>query len=231
MRMTCVLFFALAAASQAQDGSDINQAVPIYFGQTVNDTIDATTKQIQVYSITLARGQSFSATAKTNNGVRAVWCLGLLASTFKTISGFSCGDGRYLATNGASGTTAAALTWNYQVAAAGVYYVVLHAVGTGINYSLQVTADGTPIGVPNPTSAGCVNGQIDSMTYSLQLIAAGLPDEVSIGGTRLCATCTVKPPAYPQLVNKMEAAMSLNVGVSACYDAAGNIFQLKLLHP
>jgi hypothetical protein len=25
--------------------------------------------------------------------------------------------------------------------------------------------------------------------------------------------------------------MGQNIGVSACYDAAGNIFQLKMLHP
>jgi hypothetical protein len=29
----------------------------------------------------------------------------------------------------------------------------------------------------------------------------------------------------------MEKAMGLGVGVSACYDATGNIFQLTLNHP
>lgn len=151
--------------------------------------------------------------------------------TVKTVRGLSCNDSPSVASNGSFAFNNASLTFTYQVASAGVYYIVLSAASTGITYQLQITADGTLIGVVNPTSAGCLNGQIDSITYSLQLIAAGLPDEASIGGTRLCASCTVKPPAYPQLVIKMETAMSLNVGVSACYDAAGNIFQLKLLHP
>ena len=90
---------------------------------------------------------------------------------------------------------------------------------------------GTPINVPNPATAGCVTGQVDAITYSLQLIAAGLPDEVSIGGAKLCSSCSVKAPAYKELVDKMESAMGMNVGVSACYDNSGNIFQLKLVHP
>lgn len=81
MRTTCLFLFALAAASsiEAQDGSDINQAVPIYFGQTVNDTLDSATRPFQVYSITLAKGQSFSVLAKTSNGAVARWCVQLSA--------------------------------------------------------------------------------------------------------------------------------------------------------
>ena len=69
---------------------------------------------------------------------------------------------------------------------------------SGITYSLVVTAQGTPITVPNPQTAGCLSGQVDYITYSLQLIAAGLPDEVSIGGQKACPSCTVKQPLYPR---------------------------------
>ena len=71
MRMTWLFIFALTMAvsveAQVPDGSDINQAIPIYFGQTINDIVDSQTKPIQVYSITLAKGQSFSALAKLDN--------------------------------------------------------------------------------------------------------------------------------------------------------------------
>ena len=46
--------------AQTPDGTDINQAIPIYFGQTVNDIMDLKTRPVVVYSISLAKGQSFS---------------------------------------------------------------------------------------------------------------------------------------------------------------------------
>ncbi|MGH9664845.1 MAG: hypothetical protein ACRD9L_10520, partial [Bryobacteraceae bacterium] len=128
-------------------------------------------------------------------------------------------------------TNAEGISFDYQVAAAGTYFVAVTAFAPGIAYQLQVTAQGPPIGVPNPAQKGCVTGQVDYILYSLQLIAAKLPDEVSIGGTKLCASCDIKPPAYPELVEKMEKAMAMNFNVSACYDTSGNIFQLKLIHP
>jgi hypothetical protein len=221
----CVLLAVPGVAfAQSPNGSDINQAIPIYFGQTINDTVDKSTRPNLVYSITLAKGQQLTATAITNT--QKTWVLCLASPTSVTVDRAQC-----VANAGNSQGTAISLSFTYQAAASGTYYLIVEAGGSGIAFQLQVTAQGTPIITPNPTLAGCVTGQVDYITYSLQLVAAGLPDEVSIGGTKLCPACTVKPPAYPLLVSKMETAMSLNVGVSACYDAAGNIFQLKLTHP
>ena len=116
------------------------------------------------------------------------------------------------------------------VPAAGTYYIGIRAENrdTGITYELQATAEGTPLLTALPTQAGCVFGQVDSITYSLRLIAMNLPDEVNIGGTRLCSACTVKPPLYSQMVDKMETALKSGVNIEACHDAQGQIFLVKL---
>ena len=208
---------SLGRNAHAQDGTDISTAIPIYFNQIVTDTIDNKTRPAQVYSVTLAKGQQITITYAGNGGSYLI----LLSPASRSV-GTGTRLGQDYGNNGLI---------NYQVSTGGTYFVWVSANASGITYKLQVTAQGTPINVPNPATAGCVTGQIDSITYSLQLIAAGLPDEVSIAGTKLCASCTVKPPAYMQIVDKMESAMGMNVGVSACYDTSGNIFQLKLLHP
>jgi len=215
---------AVPAACFGQTGTDINQAIPIYFGQTINDTIDNSTRPRQVYSITLAKGQQITITGTASG---SYWGIFLYAPSASTV----INNNSYVVTASGYSNPGPGLSFNYQVAAAGTYYILVQANQTGLSYQLQVTAQGTPIVTPNPAQAGCLTGQINSITYSLQLIAAGLPDTVSIGGTQLCPFCTVKPPAYPALVEKMEKAMGLGVGVSACYDATGNIFQLTLNHP
>ncbi len=123
-----------------------------------------------------------------------------------------------------------AVTFDYQVAAGGDYFVIAcPAFGArGVQYSLQVNAIGTPIAVPNPPTAGCLVDRVDSITYSLQLIGAGLPDEVTIGGQKACSSCTVKAPLYPEISNRLENALRSRINVEACYDASGNIFQIKL---
>lgn len=109
-------------------------------------------------------------------------------------------------------------------------YVLLTFRAKGVVYNFEVNAHGTPLGVLNPPQAGCLSGQVDSLTYSLQLIAANLPDTISIGGVQACANCTVKPPLYSQIVDKLETALRSNLPVQACYDAGGNIFQISLQH-
>jgi hypothetical protein len=217
---------AIPAASFAQTGADINQAIPIYFGQIINDTIDGNTRCCQVYSIALSKGQQVAVTVTASSG-NGYWGVCLEAPNVQTIQQSNCVAGS------ANWDYGGPFTLSYQVATAGTYYVavVVGATGHTDTYTLQVTAQGTPITTANPPQAGCLTGQVANITYSLQLIAAGLPDTVTIGSTQACASCTVKPPAYPALVSKMETAMGLGVGVSACYDSSGNIFQLTLNHP
>lgn len=215
-----------AGLAQVPDGNDISTAIPIYFGQTINDVIDGKTRPIQWYTVSLSKGQQVSFRAKTANGSTS-WNICLRTPNAKVTDGCAAFSGAQSGYSG-GGTNPSI---DYQVATSGVYIFDVFTWDPGVSYQFQMTATGTPIATPNPTSAGCLTGQVDYITYSLQLIAASLPDEASIGGTKLCPSCSVKPPAYPQLVNKLETAMGLNVGVQACYDATGNIFQLKMNHP
>lgn len=225
--MLATILLAIPSHLQAQlpNGSDINQAIPVYFGQIINDIGDANTIPTKVYSITLAKGQQVSATLTApGKNIR----ISLYPPTILTIVGcnYNCSSGS-VADNVAGNAAAIAST----IATAGTYYLKASFGAVGTNYSLQVKAVGAPIVTPLPPQAGCVTGQVDYLTYSLQLISAGLPDSASIGGTQLCASCTIKPPSYPEIVGKMETSMGLGASVSACYDSTGNIFQIKLIHP
>jgi len=213
-----------AAFGQGPDGSDINKAIPIAFGQTASDIGDAKQVPSKVYKIVLARGQQIRVvSASTASSV--FWRLQILDPSTGSLGAIQRSN--VLESNGFSGANGLSLT--YQVPVAGTYYIYLAFQSSGTDYTLQVTPLGTPIAVPNPTSAGCLTGKVDSITYSLQFIAVGLPDEVVIGGSRACASCTAKPPLYPEISDRLEAALRSNSAVEACYDSAGNIFQLKLI--
>ena len=218
------LMVALSVGVSGQDGKDISSAIPIYFDQVVTDIGDAQASPVMVYKITAARGQKFTAAATTPNGGGG-WQIRLAGPSARNVNALTKAD--IVADPGYN--SSGGIRADYLVPVAGVYYVILNFEGRGINYSLQVTAEGTPIAVPNPASAGCLTGRVDSMLYSLQRIAAGLPDEVTIGGQRACATCTVKSPLYPEISNRLEAALRSGINVEACYDSAGSIFQLKML--
>jgi hypothetical protein len=220
-------------AAQGPDGSDINKAIPIYFGQLVSDIGDSGTKAVAVYSITLAKGQTVTLLSSKLTGAagNSNWSLFLLRPSTVSIKNYSNAD--ILDCRGincsAGSNNAQAQSFTYLVSTAGTYYIMLQFGSSSIPYSLVVAAQGTPIAVPNPPTAGCLTGRVDYITYSLQLIAVGLPDEVSIGGQKACASCTVKAPLYPEIVNRLENALKAKVNAEACYDSAGNIFQIKLV--
>lgn len=82
-----------------------------------------------------------------------------------------------------------------------------------------------------PPISGCVSGQVDSITYSVSALPFNIPDEVSIGGTRLCSTCAVKSPLYGEFAAQLERSMRQRKNVQACYDAGGNVAQVKVIRP
>ena len=222
------IFLPTGALAQAPDGSDINKAIPIYFGQIVEDIGDSGTVAHRVYAITLARGQQISATMTLPNSAAKAIEISLLEPTRRSVAGVGySGDKGGLATD--YGTSRTAVGFTYTVAAPGTYFILVTFGSTSVSYSLQIKAQGTPIAVPNPVTARCLRGAVDYITYSLQLIAVGLADELSIGGTKVCANCQVKAPLYPEIVNRIENALRSKVNAEACYDATGNIFQIKLV--
>jgi len=220
----------IGAFAQGPDGSDINKAIPIYFNQIVTDIGDSGTAPHRVYSITLAKGQQISATMTIPNGGAAkAMEIVLLEPTRLSVAGAGYSGDKGGLTNDYGTRTSVGFT--YQVATTATYYVMVDFGSTGVNYSLQVKAQGTPIAVPNPPNVGCLTGRVDYITYSLQFIAAQLADEVSIGGQKACASCTVKAPLYPEIVTRLESALRSKVNVEACYDSTGSIFQIKLVQP
>lgn len=157
--------------AQGPDGTDINKAIPIYFGQTITDIGDGSTRSYVVYSITLAKGQSVtflaSKLAPVNSG--SEWGLFLFRPSTATVKAYQSGD--ILACLGigcsAGSNTAAVQTFVYQTSVAGTYYIMPQFRSTGINYSLVVTAQGTPIAVPNPPArAASAAGSTTSLTPS-----------------------------------------------------------------
>lgn len=89
-----------------------------------------------------------------------------------------------------------------------------------------------PLEAPtSPPISGCISGQVDYVSYSVQLLNFERPDEVSIAGTKLCAGCDIKPPIYPEFVRRMERSMSQKKNVEACYDSKGMIFKVKIVRP
>jgi len=116
----------VASALQAQDGPngvDIDSAIPVWFGQKVNDTIDSALKPVQVYSIPLARGQKFTVTTRITS---AAACIGLnLHSPAKrTVAGTAFDADEIREGSTCRGN---AVTWNYDVPAAGTYYIGIRA--------------------------------------------------------------------------------------------------------
>jgi hypothetical protein len=218
------LLAAVPAFAQMPDGSDINQAIPIYFGQVAAGIGDSVTQPHVVYAISLAKGQQMTFAA--NRTTAGSWQLYVLRPSVATVASAKAAD--VIANSGTSPSEGKSL--DYLVPAAGTYYVVLAFSNTGIGYELTLKSQGPIITLPNPISVGCFLGQVDYITYSAQLVAMELPDEISIGGAVACLTCTVKPPAYFQLTNRIESAMKAQLPVQACYDSNNIIFQVKLMH-
>lgn len=79
-----------------------------------------------------------------------------------------------------------------------------------------------------PEGSTCLSGQVDSIVFSRAPTPQGLADEVTIAGTKLCATCPVKPPLYVGIVKKLELARVSDLNVDACYDGFGTFNYIRL---
>jgi hypothetical protein len=223
--------FGGPANAQLPSGTNENTAIPIYFQEMFNDMIDVKTAPLRVYSITLSKGQQISATMSLAPIAPAVNLEIQLWSPGQTgLANCAYGGCNGALAGGVVGGTRSASIMNYIASVSGVFYITVATNAGSVNYTIEVTTP-TPLPPPPGCTGGKLTGQVDYITYSLTLIAAGLPDSASVGGTQLCATCTVKAPAHPQIAEKMATAMGLSVPVSLCYDGSGNILQITLTHP
>jgi uncharacterized protein (TIGR03437 family) len=97
--------------------------------------------------------------------------------------------------------------------------------------SVPIQAYISPSAPTSPQTVGCLSGQVDYVVYSVSRLSYGQADMASIGGTQLCASCTVKAPLYAEFAARLERAAERKEAVQACYDKAGVIYRLQLSHP
>ena len=81
-------------------------------------------------------------------------------------------------------------------------------------------------GGPLPEGVTCISGPVDYVVQSKQNF--GRADEVSIGGTRLCAPCPLKPPVYVNFAEKLESAREDGLEVDVCHDDIGTINYVRM---
>lgn len=216
---------ATAIKAESYEGSDINSAIPIVFGQTITDVLDIKGRPDLVYALDLARGQQITALAKTVPAAKKGFYLLLLAPDTPTVarwrSGFNVAQDNF-------NTYVTERTFNYTVPTAGRYYLWITTEDNGVGFELQVKAVGAAIDVPLPQTTGCVEGSVDAITYTTRESSSGLAEEILIAGTKICRACDVKPPLYPALVQKLERAQNAGLNASACYDATGQILRVSV---
>ena len=102
---------------------------------------------------------------------------------------------------------------------------------TNTTVAVEEAATALPTPVKAPPLIGCVTGQVDSVSYVSSRLSYGQAEQLSIGGTVLCATCTVKPPLFPEFAVRLESALRRKKNVKACYDETGQIYQLMISQP
>lgn len=83
-------------------------------------------------------------------------------------------------------------------------------------------------GQTGPILKGCITGQVDSISYPIAGLPFGQPNDLSIGGTDLCPTCTIRTPLYSEFVKPMEIALKRGKTIKACYDQNGIIYQVTI---
>jgi hypothetical protein len=81
---------------------------------------------------------------------------------------------------------------------------------------------------PLPEGATCVSGPVDYVVFSQEARPSRLADEVSIGGTKLCKDCDLKPPLFGNFAQKLEEARLDGLAVDVCYDSGGTMNYLRL---
>jgi uncharacterized protein (TIGR03437 family) len=106
--------------------------------------------------------------------------------------------------------------------------VTVNGVAAATAY-VPIEGPNPPIGgQTQPQLKGCLSGKVDYITYSTGRLPFGEPDDVSVGGTDLCATCSVKTPLFPEFAKRMELALERGKTIQACYDGNGIIYQVSL---
>ncbi len=216
--LSLAAFAAAFAAAQDYEGSDIRTALPIEFGQVALDNVDPTLRPRIVYKVSLARGQRFSVTVK-ERGAAQFW-IGIYNPALTTIANAPpalAGNGYY--------TDAA--TIEYAVPAAGTYFIGIWARNGASEIETVVNAVGARLDVPLPATAACLEGNVDEIQFDMRQVSMNLAEEVTVGGVKICAACTVKPTLFPAFVEFLRQAHFAGTRVQVCHAADGQIVRVK----
>lgn len=214
----CVAASAMTlAVGQNYEGSDIRTAIPIEFGQVVPDTVDPTLRPRIVYAVSLARGQRFSILVKERGA--AIIRIRIFSPTLTTVV-----NSPILAERGYFNDTG---VLEYSVPAAGTYFVSVEPSNGASEIETVVTAVGARLDVPLPAVASCLEGNVDEIQFNLQQVSLNLAEEVTIGGVKICAACTVKPTLFPAFVDFLRQAHFAGTRVQVCHAADGQIVRVK----
>lgn len=87
----------------------------------------------------------------------------------------------------------------------------------------------TPVaGQTGPQLVNCISGQVDSVTYPVSGLPFGRANDVNIGGTDACPSCSVNATLYPEFVKRFDTALKHGQTVKACYDSDGIVYQITV---
>jgi hypothetical protein len=217
-----LLGLAVAAGSlfaqSDYEGSDIRTAFPLEFGQVAHENLDPTLRRRIVYSISLARGQRFKVTVK-ETGNAALW-VGIYSPSMTSIAN----DPAALARDGWTNDVA---TVEYAVPTAGTYFIGIWSSNGASEIETVATAVGARLDVPLPAVASCLEGNVDEIQYNMQQVSMNLAEEVTVGGVKICASCSVKPTLFPAFNDFLKQAHFAGTRVQVCHAADGQIVRVK----
>jgi uncharacterized protein (TIGR03437 family) len=83
-------------------------------------------------------------------------------------------------------------------------------------------------GQTEPQLKGCITGPVNYITYAAGNVPFGEPIDVSIAGTDLCPTCSIRTPIYWKFATRMDLALRTNKTIKACYDQNGIIYDVTI---
>ncbi len=216
--LTAALTSAVSVFAQDYEGSDVRTALPIEFGQVALNNVDPTLRARIVYKVSLARGQPFTVTVK-EKGAADLW-VGLYSPTFTSIAN----SPSTLVNTGWRNVVAA---FEYAVPAEGTYFIGIWSRTGASEIETVTSAVGARLDVPLPAVASCLEGNVDEIQFNLQQVSMNLAEEVTVGGVKICASCTVKPTLFPAFVDFLRQAHFAGTRVQVCHAADGQIVRVK----
>ncbi|MDA2937708.1 hypothetical protein MYX75_05525 [Acidobacteria bacterium AH-259-A15] len=214
---TTILAFWLAGSLVlAQEGSDIDDAIPLHLPADVFSGIgDSKTRRDFVFEVEAPAEVEFTitVTADKDNAFTAV----LLTPDVPSLKDYYY---YVLVWKPSQGKQVKII---YKTAIAGGYYLWVYFRKVSVDFTVSIEAAGVSLDT-GETITLLPEGLITMIDYT----AAGFAKEILIAGVLLCLTCDFKPPVRPQLVEKIEHAFYSTSQVQPGFDESGVLVKLTV---